>query len=139
MDRLLRSHHAARDFDGAVGDDFVDVHVGLRAAARLPDAQRELVVQLAGDHFVGGLHDQLGFLGGKFAEILIHQRAGFLQNAEGADQLRRHGVAADIEMQQRALGLGAPVDVGRDFDLSHAVGFHARARDWFSGGGHRDS
>ena len=128
MNRLLRSQLAARQFDGAVGDDLVDVHVGLRAAAGLPDAQRELVVEFAGDDFVGGLHDQLGFVGGKLAEVLVHQRASLLQDAESADQLRRHGVAADVEVQQRALRLRAPVDVGRDVDLSHAVGFGARLR-----------
>ena len=125
MDRLLRSHLAARNFDGAVGDDLVDVHVGLRAAAGLPDAQRKLVVQLAGDDFVRRLHDELGFVGRKLAQILIHQRARFLENAEGADQFRRHGVASNVEMQQRALRLRAPVNIGRDFDLSHAVGFDA--------------
>ena len=125
MNRLLRSHFAAGDFDGAVGDDLVHVHVGLGAAAGLPDAQRELVVELAGDDFVGGLHDQLGFVGGKLAQILIHQRAGFFEHAKGADQLRRHGVAANVEMQQGTLRLRAPVNIRRDFDLSHAVGFDA--------------
>ena len=47
--------------DGAIGDDFVGVHVGLRAAAGLPDAQREMVVELAGDDFVGGLRDEARF------------------------------------------------------------------------------
>ena len=91
MDRLLRSHHfssirAARDLNGAVGDDLVDVHVGLRAAAGLPDAQRELVVELAGDDLVRGLHDELGLVGGKLAQILVHQRACLLENAKRADQ-----------------------------------------------------
>ena len=48
-----------RDFDGAIGDDFVGVHVGLRAAAGLPDAQGEVIVEFAGDDFVGGLGDEL--------------------------------------------------------------------------------
>ena len=65
MDRLLGSHLAAHNFNGAVGDDFVDVHVGLGAAPGLPDAQRKLVIELAGDNLVGGLHDELGFVGGK--------------------------------------------------------------------------
>ena len=128
MNRLLRSQFAARQFDGAVGDDFIDVHVGLRAAAGLPDAQGKLVVEFAGDDFVGGLHDELGFVGGKLAQVLVHQRAGLLEDAKGADQFRRHGVAANIEMQERALRLRAPVNVGRDLDLSHAVGFGASLR-----------
>ena len=69
----------------------------------------------------------LAFSAGKLAQILIHQGAGLFQDAEGADQLGRHGVAADVEMQQRTLGLRAPVDVGWDLDLAHAVGFGAGA------------
>ena len=65
MNRLLRSQHAARQFNGAVGDHLVDVHVGLGAAAGLPDAQRELLVQFAGDDFIGGLGNELGLFGGK--------------------------------------------------------------------------
>ena len=42
--------------------------------------------------------------------------------------LRRHGVAANVEMEERALRLRAPVDVRRDLDLSHAVGFNASLR-----------
>ena len=107
-------------------DDFVDVHVGLRAAAGLPDAQREMVVELAGDDFVGGLGDERGFFGGQLAEILVDQRGGFFEDAEGADQLGRHGVLADGEVDERAGGLRAVVAVGGDFDLAHGVGFGAR-------------
>src|SRR5277367_4147426 len=57
VDGLFCAQRAAGDFDGAVGDDFVDVHVGLRAAAGLPDAEGEVVVELAADDFVGGLGD----------------------------------------------------------------------------------
>ena len=53
---------AAGEFDGAIGDHLVGVHVGLRAAAGLPDAKRKLVVEFAGDHFVGGLSDELDLL-----------------------------------------------------------------------------
>src|SRR6185503_7682709 len=99
MNRFLRPQFAARQFDGAVGDDLVDVHVGLGAAAGLPDTQRELVVEFSGDDFIGGLNDKSGFVGGKLAQVLVDQRAGLFQGSKGADQLRRHGVAADVEVQ----------------------------------------
>lgn len=35
--------------NGAVGNDFVCIHVGLRARARLPDTQREVLVKRTGD------------------------------------------------------------------------------------------
>src|SRR2546429_6350325 len=72
---LLAAHHPARDLDRAVRDHFVDVHVRLRAAAGLPDAQGEMRVELAGDDFVGGLHDELSLFAGEFSQVLVHQRA----------------------------------------------------------------
>ena len=53
MHGLLGADVAAGELDGPVRDDLVDVHVGLRAAAGLPDVEREMVAELAGDHFVG--------------------------------------------------------------------------------------
>ena len=125
MYRLLRSHFAARNLNRTIRDDLVHVHVGLRAAAGLPNAQRKLVIQLTGNDFVGSFDDELGLVGREFAQVLIHQRAGLLERAKGANQLRRHGVAPNIEMQQRAFGLRPPVNMRRDLNLPHAVGFGA--------------
>src|SRR5712691_7280705 len=122
MNGLLAAHHAAGDLDGAVANHLVDVHVGLRAAAGLPDAQREIAVEFSGDDFVGGLHDELALFEREFSQVLIHQRAGFFQDAEGANELGRHDVFADGEMDERPRGLRAPVTVGGDFHLAHAVG-----------------
>ena len=52
---FLEPMYAAGQLDGAVGDHLVGVHVGLGAAAGLPDAQREMVVERSRDHLVGGL------------------------------------------------------------------------------------
>ncbi len=62
VDWFLRPHLTARQLDGAVGDDFVDVHVGLRPAASLPDPQRELIVELAGNDFVDSFDDEFCFI-----------------------------------------------------------------------------
>src|ERR1700733_6543251 len=137
MNGFLRSHLAARNLNSAIRDHFIDIHIGLRAAARLPDAQRELVLQLAGNHFVGSLHDQLRLVCRQLAQVLVHQRARLLEDAESANEFRRHGVAPNVEVQQRALRLRAPVDIGRDLDLSHAVGFHARTSRPVAGSCHR--
>ena len=125
MDRVFRAEHAAGQLDGAVGDHFVGVHVGLRAAAGLPDAQGELIVEFAGDHVVSRLGDQARLFRRELAKLLIDQGRGLFQNAESTDQLGGHGVAADIEMHKRAGGLRAPIDVRGHFNLAHAVGFDA--------------
>ena len=123
MDRILRPKHAPGQLDGAIGDDFVGIHIGLRAAARLPNAQGKFVIQRAGDDFITGLKDQARFLARQFAQFLIHHSAGLFQNSKGANQLRRHGVPADIEMHEGTRGLSAPIDIGGNFDRPHAIGF----------------
>ena len=132
VDWLLTAHHAAGDFDGAVADDFVDVHVGLGAAAGLPDTEREVIVELPTNYFVGRLRDEFGFFWRELAEILIDQRGSFFQDAERADQFGRHGLFADGEMDQRTGGLRAIVTVGGDVHFAHGIGFAAGRR----GGAH---
>ena len=62
------------ELDGPVGDDLVGVHVGLRAAARLPDAQRELVVERALGHLARRLLDEAGQRLVQLAEIAVDPR-----------------------------------------------------------------
>src|ERR1700730_13189309 len=119
------AYYSAGKLDGPIGDDFVDVHVGLRATAGLPDAQREMVVQFARNDFISGLDDQLGLFCWKLAEVLIDERRGFFEDAEGADELGGHSVFADGKVNQRARSLGAVVTVGGNFHFAHAVGFGA--------------
>src|SRR5262249_20194530 len=57
----------------------------------------------------------------------IHQGAGLLDGAIGVVDRLRHPVAADREMLEGSLGLRAPIPVGWDVDLAHAVELAARA------------
>src|SRR6266850_3588115 len=131
MNGLLAAQFAAGDFNGAIGDHFVDVHVGLCAAAGLPDAKREVLAELSGYDFIGGPDDKAALFVRKFAQVLVHEGGGFLEDAEGADQLGRHQVFADGEVGERAGGLCAVVAVNGDLDLAHGVRLGAR---WNGGG-----
>src|SRR5208283_2676362 len=132
----------ARNFNGAIRDDLINIHVGLRARARLPNAQRELVIQLPGNDFVGGADNELSLVGRELAQVLIHQRASLLKRAKSPNQLRRHNVAPNIKMQQRTLRLRPPVNIRRNFNLPHAVRFNAGLSlglgDGFGKGRHDD-
>src|SRR5579859_1864270 len=79
MNGFLAAHRAAGDFDGAVGDHFVDVHVGLRAAAGLPDAQREVLVELSGNDFIGGLDDEPSLVWRSLPRSWLTSAAAFLR------------------------------------------------------------
>ena len=122
MHRLLRAHLAAQELDGAVADHFIGVHVALGAAARLPDHQRKVVVELACYHLVGGLDDGRRHVLGQEPELVIDLCAGPLELAERPDHLSREALARDLEMLERALRLRAPVAVGGHLDGAHAVG-----------------
>ena len=95
---MFGAGYAAGEFDRAIRDHLVSVHVCLGATACLPNAQREVVIQTPGDHFVARLHDQVCFVVGKFAEILVNECGGFLENAERANHLAWHSIVADIEV-----------------------------------------
>ena len=129
VDRLLGAHHAAGQLDGPVGDDLVGVHVGLRAAAGLPDAQREVVVELALGHLAGRLLDQRR---PARSSSLPRSRLTAADAPLRMPKARISGSGivsvADVEVVQRALRLGTPVPVGGDLDLPHAVAFHPGVR-----------
>ena len=110
----------------AVGDDLVGVHIALGAAARLPDDERKVIVELALDDLVAGRCDGSAFFGRHFvgAQGCIGERGSLFEIAEGADDLAWHDLLADGEVFKAALGLCAPVTVCGDGDGSHGVVFY---------------
>ena len=99
---------AAQQFAGAVGQHFVDIHVGLGARAGLPDHQRKFVRVLAGNHFIGRRHDGLGFILVLQAQRVIDEGRGALDLRQRPDQLGRLLLARNIEVLQRTLRLRPP-------------------------------
>ena len=126
-DRMLAAERAAQQLDRAVRDHLVDVHVRLGAGAGLPNKQRVVRVERAGDGLVGGAQDGVALPVGQPAGRGVDQRAGLLDHAIGVVDGLRHEVAADVEMQQRTLGLRTPVAVGRNLHVAHGIEFPARA------------
>ena len=120
---LFGSEGAAGQFDGPVGDDLVDVHVRLGAAAGLPDAEGEVVVELALRHFRGGLGDPTRLVFGEKAELGIGEGAGLLEQAKRVDERGGHAVVGNVEVVKGAFRLGPVIPVGRHLDFTHRVGF----------------
>ena len=73
---------AAQQLAGAVGQHFIDVHVGLRARAGLPHHQREFIGPLAGQHFIGGGHDGLGLFLLQQPQAVIDRGRGFFHDRD---------------------------------------------------------
>ena len=126
VDRRFAAALAGEDLVGAPGDHLVDVHVGLGAAAGLPDHQRELIVQSAMRDFLGGFLDGIGKL--RVQTVLaVDPRGGLLDQRHGMHDRHRHSLGrAERKVLDTALGLRAPIGVCGDFDVSDAVGFAAR-------------
>ncbi|MNC90817.1 hypothetical protein D3C83_69650 [compost metagenome] len=96
----MRAERLAGELVRAIGDHLVGVHVALRARAGLPDDEGEVVVELAGDDFVGGLDDEVGDVLWQLTELGVGLSGALLEDAEGADDgaAPDEGVAADGEV-----------------------------------------
>ena len=117
---------AAGQLDRAVRDHLVRVHVRLRAAAGLPDEQGKVIVERAVDHLVGRARRSARRSGcGSVPSSPLVSAAAFFRMPSARISGRGEVLVADVEVVQRPLGLRAPVPVGGDRDLAHAVGFCA--------------
>jgi hypothetical protein len=65
VNRGLASQLSSHDLDSSVGDDLVDVHVGLCSRSSLEDDQGEVVEEFTRDDLVRGLGDGIG-------DLLVH-------------------------------------------------------------------
>ena len=76
---------------------------------------------LTGGDFEGRFLDGHGFLRRQQAEFAVGAGAGPLDQAERPDELARHRRAADREVVDRPLRLGAPEGILGDAQFTHAV------------------
>ena len=88
-----------------------------------------MIIQLAVNHFLGRGDDGL-------ADGLVQPTQRHIGFGGGAldDAQRPHDgqglfLPADLEIAQAALGLGAPIAVGSDFDRAEGVGLSATGHD----------
>ena len=125
MDALLRIVLLARQLPAAIRDHFVHVHVRARARTGLENVEREMLVQLALDDFLGRLHDEGGTMGVEQAEIVIGLRGGPFQKAERANKGPRKAVTAHRKIEHGPLRRGAVKRGRRDGHLAHRVLFRA--------------
>ena len=110
---------------GIIGDDFVGIHVGLRARASLPNNKREMAIEMALLHMDGGIDNGIGTLVVENIQVFIGEcRTTFLQ-AERVDEMSRHCLACFLEREivERALRLRTPVFISINCDSTQRIGF----------------
>src|SRR5262245_32597989 len=83
---------------------------------------------MARDDLVGGPYDGLCVVVGQEPQVPVHERARLLEDPEGVDHLAGEALAPDAKVLERALGLRAPVPVGRHLDAAHRVLLDPRRR-----------
>ena len=107
----------------AIGNDLVGVHIGLGAGSCLPDDQRELFHQIAGNHLITCRFDHFEFfIRHTFRyESVIGLRGSFFQNSERMNDLCRHRLDthADRKILMTALCLCAPQSVCGHLHFTH--------------------
>ena len=117
------------NFITAVCDNFVGVHVGLCAAARLPYNQRKMLVQAAGDHFVTGSGDcrKLLLCHTLRTELVVCHSGSLFQDTESVCDLAGHGFNAhtDQKVLVAAFCLCCPVLIGGHLYFAHRIVFNA--------------
>ncbi len=109
---------------GTVGHHLVYIHIALGPRAGLPYHQWELVVQFAFENLVAHLAYHIRFANVKHAEFHIRLGSRLFQNGKCPDHLHWHLVFTYFEVLKRALGLCAPILVGRHLYLAHRVFFY---------------
>ena len=113
------------DFISTVGDDFIYIHIGLSAASCLPYGQWEVFVQSPHkDLITGGAYKRQPFFIQSAKPVICHG-CRFLKDGKGPDYFHGDFFCSDLEILKAPLGLGAPVAVGGNLDLSHGIMFNA--------------
>ena len=111
VDHVVAAFFQAEDFQGAVGDDLVGVHVGRSASAALDDVRDEMGIVVTSGDIVAGAGNGITLAGIDHAHGQIGVGGSLFDVGVGADQVGHfgHGLAADGEVFDGAGGMDAPV------------------------------
>jgi len=113
----------AEQFERAVGDDLIGVHVGGSAGAALNHVDDELVVKLAGADFAASAHDCIELVFAQQAQFVIGKSRCFLDEGQASDEMR---IAADrcsrhLEILHGSCRVHPPINLGGNILLAQQV------------------
>ena len=115
----------AEQFEGAVGDYLVGVHVGGGSGAALDHVDDELFAEFSFAQLLAGAYDGIGDLRIEQPQLAVGPGGRLLDLGQGADQLREEVEphAADVEILHCAHGLHAEIILRRDFHFAQQIVF----------------
>ncbi len=121
MDRRVAAAGLAKQLVGAVRQHFVDVHVVRRARARLVNIDDEMLAVLAGENFIGRLHDRVGDLRVEPPRFLVRQRRRALYPHRRVDEGRQGPQPTDWKILDRAQSLHAVKRIGGNLETAQRI------------------
>ena len=83
---LLGAHLPAQHFNGAVGNNFIGIHVRLRARTGLPDNKREVVIERAIGNFCRRFHNRFAGFGVQIVKLHIGLGCCHFDDAQRANK-----------------------------------------------------
>ncbi|MNU66989.1 hypothetical protein D3C71_563160 [compost metagenome] len=118
----------AKQFQRAVGDDLIGIHVGRGAGSALNFIHHELLTQRAGADFAAGLGDGFHSFGVEQAELVICACRSLLHIGQSPDEIGvvANGHPGDLEVFHSARRVHAPIDIRRNFLCPEQIMLPAR-------------
>ena len=101
----------SQTLNGAVGDDFVGVHVGGCTCTALDGVADKLVMKLSGKNLVTNLANGIFDFGVKFSHVVIANCAGFFDFGKGIDELSSESLPGYLEVFKSSQGLNTVVSI----------------------------
>ena len=133
MDGVFAAELASGEFNRAVGDDLIGVHIALRARAGLPDDKRKMIVKFAINDLKRCLFDQFSGVGFNKPLRHIHTHGGEFDDAECMHHRDRNFFAANVKIFETALScapqylsLGTSISLIESASLRVLISFYER-------------
>ena len=117
---------AAEQFNGAIGDDLVGIHIRRGAGAGLENIQDKFAVPFSIGHLLGRLDDGRGDLRFEAAQLLVGQGGVFFDQAKRADERAGKAQVADGKILDGPCRLRAIISGSGHLHWPHGIGFGAK-------------
>lgn len=117
--------HVHTRFRGEGGEHLIHIHIGRRPRPRLEDVDREVVVELTGDHALGCCLDRRCSLSVQHTKLGIGLRRTPLHLRQRSDMVSGQASSGDREILDGPLGLRAVLRINGHPHLAHRVMFDA--------------
>jgi hypothetical protein len=103
----------AQNLNGAVGDDFICIHVSGRTCTALDGVADKLVMKLSGKNLVTNLANGIFDFGVKFSHVVVANCAGFFDFGKGIDELSSESLTGYLKVFKPSQGLNTVVSIDR--------------------------